>query len=84
MAIASMVLGIISLPLMFGYCMGAPCAILAIIFGHTARARARRGLGGGEGMALAGLICGYVGLLLVGTVVLIIFIVIAYAANAAH
>jgi hypothetical protein len=56
MAIASLVCGVTSVPLS---CFVVP-GILAIIFGHIARAQIRRGQGGGDGMALTGLICGYV------------------------
>jgi competence protein ComGC len=59
LAITSFVLGLLSL-VCFGFLSGIP----AIICGHLARARARRSPGqyGGEGFALAGLIMGYVGL----------------------
>ena len=58
LAITSLVLGILSL-----VCFGVLAGIPAIICGHMARARARRypAVYGGAGMALAGLIMGYVG-----------------------
>jgi hypothetical protein len=61
LAITSFVLGILSL-VCFGFLAGIP----AIICGHLARSRARQSPGqyGGAGFALAGLIMGYVGLVL--------------------
>ena len=62
LAIASFVLGLLSL-----VCIGPLAGIPAIICGHVARGRARRlpGLYGGGGFALAGLIMGYVSLLII-------------------
>jgi hypothetical protein len=59
LAITSFVLGLLSL-----VCFGFLASIPAIICGHLARAHARRSPGqyGGAGFALAGLIMGYVGL----------------------
>lgn len=59
LAITSLVLGILSL-----VCLGFLAGIPAIICGHKARSRARRAPAqyGGAGMALAGLIMGYVSL----------------------
>lgn len=55
LAIAALVLGIV-----WAYGVGS---LLAIIFGHVARGQIRRGeRSGGDGMALAGLILGYIGL----------------------
>ena len=81
MAIASMVCGIVSVPLS---CFVVP-GILAIIFGHIARAQIRRGQGGGDGFAITGLICGYVmtALTLLGYAVYI-FMIVAFAASAAN
>ena len=79
MAVASMILGILAIPMMFAYCLGTPCAIVAIILGHIARGKARRGEGSGAGMALAGLICGYVSILLLGGMIAIVAIIIANA-----
>jgi len=66
-AVASLVLGVLSV-------LGASCccgtglipAVLAIIFGHIGRGQIRRTPGAyeGGGMALAGLICGYVALVI--------------------
>jgi hypothetical protein len=63
LAIASLVLGIV-----WVYGVGS---LLAIIFGHVSRAQIRRGeRSSGAGMALAGLILGYIGI--VGLIVIII------------
>ena len=61
MAITSFVLGLLSL-----VCFGLLAGIPAIICGHMARGRARRAPGqyGGAGFALAGLIMGYVSLVM--------------------
>ncbi|MBC8106448.1 MAG: DUF4339 domain-containing protein [Anaerolineae bacterium] len=72
-AIASLVLALVSFPLQCGYLIGMIPAILAIIFGFLARGRIRRGERTGTGMALAGLICGFISAGLV-----VVFIVIAF------
>jgi competence protein ComGC len=61
LAIWSLVLGILAVVLVI-VCIGPLFAIPAIICGHLAYSRVRRsgGLLKGEGMALGGLICGYV------------------------
>lgn len=62
LAISSLVLGILSF-LTFGL-TGIP----AVILGHLARGKIKRsaGLRTGEGLALAGLICGYIGFFVIG------------------
>jgi hypothetical protein len=74
MAVAAMVLGIIGLLSPFGLifiglAFGAlfislPCSILAIIFGEIANRNAKAGRANGRGMAVAGMITGFVGLFL--------------------
>ena len=61
LAITSLVLGILSLVLLIA-CVGPLLAIPAVICGHVAYSRIRRSGGelGGEGLALGGLITGYV------------------------
>ena len=60
-------------------------AIVAVVTGHMARSQIRRTGEGGEGMALAGLILGYIHLALVVLVGgLIILIVIGLFATGAH
>jgi hypothetical protein len=50
-----------------------PVAILAIVFGHIARGQVRRTGEGGRGMATAGLILGYM-VLVVGTALAVAFV----------
>ncbi|MDZ5443406.1 DUF4190 domain-containing protein [Micromonospora sp. 4G57] len=58
MATASLVLGILGV--LGGWCLfGLPC-ILAVILGHVALAETRDGRRSGHGMAVAGLVLGYV------------------------
>lgn len=58
MATASMVLGILGV--LGGWCLfGLPC-ILAVVLGHLALRETRDGTRSGHGMAVAGLVMGYV------------------------
>lgn len=84
LAIASMICGIVGLMSMCVYGFGAIGGILAIIFGHIARGQIRRGQGQGDGMAVAGLIMGYIAVGLVAVfVVIFVFIIIVAAAGSA-
>lgn len=65
MAIASMILGICSIPATCLCFMTAPLAAAGVILGHVALSQIKRGQGTGRGMAIAGLSCGYVGIALV-------------------
>ena len=67
MALWSMICGIAGIPLSCVCYIGVPALIAAIPLGIVARNRIRAsgGMLTGEGMALAGIICGAVGLLLV-------------------
>ncbi len=69
LAVASLLLGILSLFPPFG--------ILAAVFGHVARSQIRKSAGRqkGAGLALAGLILGYLGLGLVLFVIVLLFTV---------
>ena len=60
MAIASMVCGICSLVLYFFF--GFVLAVLAVIFGHIQLSNISKSpkVFGGRGMAIAGLVCGYI------------------------
>ena len=62
-AITSLVLGIVGLVMMCGYGVGIIPAIVAVVFGTIARkeVRASGGAIGGEGMATAGLVVGWIG-----------------------
>ena len=66
MAIASLVLGILCLILFFTHIFALIIGLLAVIFGHVSRGAINRSRGriGGGGMALAGLITGYIGMVL--------------------
>ena len=61
LAVVSMVLGIISLVLYCFYFISAICAVLALIFGAISLFEQR----GGRGMAIAGIVCASVALVLV-------------------
>jgi hypothetical protein len=77
LAVVSMVLGIASF-----FILPVVGAIAAVITGHMARGQIRQTGEGGSGMALAGLILGYVHLALavIGIVVVVIVLVIIGAA----
>jgi hypothetical protein len=79
-AVASMVLGIVSYPMCIFWYLGAVTAILAIVFGFLARSRISSGQTSvGSGMALAGLILGFVwfGLILIMLAFVLVFVVAA-------
>jgi hypothetical protein len=73
MAVASFVLGLASLALFAVPVLSWPLSILAIVFGHTGRREIKRGLKSGWGYDIAGLIFGYV--------VLVILLVAVFARN---
>lgn len=57
-ATASLVLGLIGI--LMGYCLfGIPC-VLAVVFGHIGLVQTRGGEKSGRGMAVAGLVLGYI------------------------
>ncbi len=58
LSITSMVLGIVSIVLCCVYYISIPSSILAIIFGAVGMKK------GGKGMAIAGIVCGIIGLAL--------------------
>lgn len=58
LAIASMVLGIISVVLFCIPYIGIPCGVIALILGGVSLATKK----GGKGMAIAGLVCGIIGI----------------------
>jgi uncharacterized membrane protein YidH (DUF202 family) len=66
LAITSMVCGLVAVVL-------GPLAILAIVFGHIARRQVHRTAEGGRGMATAGLILGYL-VLVVGIALTVAFL----------
>jgi heme/copper-type cytochrome/quinol oxidase subunit 2 len=71
MAVAALVLGIIGLLFSWTVFLGI-VAVLAVIFGVLGRNRAKRepAVGGG-GMALAGLICGIIGVIIAVAILII-------------
>jgi len=84
-AITSLVLGIVSLVLFFACFLGVLCGIPAIIVGHMARGRAKKSPDqfGGGGMALAGLITGYLGLVATVAYVIVMFTILRPTIKAA-
>jgi Domain of unknown function (DUF4190) len=73
MATAALVLGIVALVLCWTGFGGILLGLLAVVFGTIAVLRARRGQGGGQGRAIAGLVTGGLGLVL-GAVFLFVWI----------
>ena len=68
-AVASLVLGILGLFLSW-ITFGIP-SMLAVVFGHVAVSRVRRGVGDGRGMAISGMVLGYL------VIALFLFLVVA-------
>ena len=64
LSIASLVLGIVSIPAALTVWIGAICGVLAIVLGAIGLRQARAGRAGRRGLALAGLIAGVIGLVL--------------------
>ena len=76
MATGSLVTGIVGLVLFWFPIVGVVLSILATIFGHVGKRRIDRsgGVRGGRGMAIAGLIMGWIG---IGLFVLFVILAIA-------
>ncbi|RZQ62878.1 DUF4190 domain-containing protein [Amycolatopsis suaedae] len=70
MAVGSLVCSIVGL-----VACGGLLSIVGIILGHIALSKAKRGEAGGRGMALAGVIIGYVAIGLVLLTVIIVVII---------
>jgi hypothetical protein len=84
LAIASMVLGIVSYPMCIIWYFGIVTALLAIVFGFMARSRINSGQTSvGAGMALAGIILGFVwfGLALIMLAFVLVVFVAAGSGN---
>lgn len=64
LAIASLILGILSIVLLCLWFLSVPLGIIAIILGVVALNQAKAGRAGGKGMAKGGVICGIVGIAL--------------------
>lgn len=60
--IASLVLGIISIPFCFCFGIGGLIGIAATVFGFQGKQKAEQGLATNRGMAMAGLILGIIGI----------------------
>ncbi len=73
LAVASLVLGILALLLFFTIWLPFILGVLAIVFGAVAISKAKRGAGN-KGIAIAGLVCGTIGI-----VAAILFIVLIVA-----
>ena len=84
MAIASMVLGIAGIIVLSCCCCGTGFipSVLAVVFGHVALYQIRRAGGRLEGtsMAIAGLVCGYIGLVM--NLAAILLAMLCFAASA--
>ena len=81
-AITSMVLGILSIVTCLGYgILGIPCGIIAIVFSKKARLAVQDGTAPASslGMATAGRVCGWIGLILSSLYFFIIVVVILIA-----
>lgn len=68
MGVAALVLGILAI-LTGWFLLGVVPGILAIVFGVIGRGRAKRGEANNGGLALAGLICGIVGIVIAAGVI---------------
>jgi len=81
LAIASMVVSILGALGLCGYGLGGYIGIVGAIMGHVARRQIRERGEQGDGMALAGVIVGWIafGIAVIATVLIIIFVV--WAAN---
>ncbi|MEU0432192.1 DUF4190 domain-containing protein [Streptomyces sp. NPDC006290] len=72
---AALVLGIIASILFFVWPLSIVLGVLAVIFGLVGRAKARRGEATNSGQALAGVICGAVGIVLAVALLVLLGIV---------
>jgi hypothetical protein len=81
LAIASMVISILGAVGLCGYGLGGYIGIVGAIMGHVARRQIRERGENGDGMALAGVIVGWIafGIAIIATILIIIFVV--WAAN---
>ncbi|HEX5595012.1 MAG TPA: DUF4190 domain-containing protein [Micromonosporaceae bacterium] len=83
MAIAAMVLGILGVLGLCGYGIGGFIGIIGAILGHVARKQIRERGESGDGLALAGVITGWIstGIALLVTAAIVILVVIAANAD---
>ena len=80
LAVTSMVLGIVSLVLFCVIYVSIPCAIIAVVLGSVARGKVKRGEGGG--MAMAGLVCGCIAIVVAVLWVVFIAAMLGYGGDA--
>ena len=73
-----MILGIASIPLVCCFYIGVPVGIAAVVLGFMGKQKADQGLATNRGMAMAGLICGAVAIVLG-----ILFVILAVVLNVA-
>jgi Domain of unknown function (DUF4190) len=78
LSIASMVTGIVSIPLSFCYGAGLPFGIAALIMGIIARKQIKETAQEGSGMALTGIITGGIvtGLAILGIITIVILLIL--------
>jgi hypothetical protein len=78
LAIVSLITGILALPTAFCYGLGLALGLVAVITGHIARGQlAKNPAETGQGLALAGLICGYTSIVLTIVAIVAIGVLIA-------
>ena len=86
MAIASLVLGTFAVAGAWCCCgTGFPISAMAVIFGHVALSQIRRSQGrlDGRGLAIAGLLMGYIGIIL-QILVILVWLVMAACGHMHH
>jgi len=83
LAITGMVLGIVGLCTSIFY-IGGLIGIVGLVFSILAIRKAKRGLGGGRGMAIAGLVTSIVGIVLNAIEIVFLVWVFSTAAHCVH
>lgn len=78
LAIASLVLGIISIPLFCFPFISIPCAIAGIVLGIVAKVQINKGAASGSGMAVGGIVCGAAGIVVMIIMTILFFIGAAF------
>jgi hypothetical protein len=71
LGLAALVCGAVSIPLLLYLVAGVPFGIAGIVLGYVGKRRAERGLAGNRGPAVAGMLCGSVGVILAGIAILL-------------
>jgi hypothetical protein len=83
LAIASMVLGIISAVTFCAWYLSVPCGIIAIVLGVVAKGKVTRGEGSGGGMATAGTVLGVIGVTLSIIIIILVVLGVSWMGNRA-